>query len=109
MKTLRIFAFAAIALIMTACGKSNEELIVGTWNEHETGTTVVIYNADHSYHVDYEGGDKEDGTWRIEGTTLYLKESGSDEELDSEIGTLDEETLTEVIGGMFQTTYKRAK
>lgn len=99
----------ATLLIMTACGKSNEELIVGTWNEHETGSAVLIYNSDHSYAVNYDDGSNETGSWRIDGDMLYMTETDSDEELESKITTLDDETFTEEIGGMFQTTYKRSK
>ena len=109
MKALKLMAVFATFVLFAACGKSNEELLVGTWNEHETGNAVVSYKTDHSYLVEYEDGSTEDGKWRVDGDMLFMTESGSDEELESKITTLDDETFTEEIGGMFQTTYKRAK
>ena len=105
---MKLLFLAAIITILSSCGSNNEELIVGTWNEVETGKSVSIYNADKTYHIDFEDESTEDGVWRVDGSTLYNTEKGDDEELSVELTTLDDKTMVQNIGGMFQTTYARA-
>lgn len=98
-----------LLFLVFSCGTNKEEAIIGTWNEVDTGTSELIYRKDHTYTFNYDDGRTDHGTWRIEGDILYTIEEGSDIELEETISTLDEETFVSVIGGMFQTTYKRSK
>jgi len=101
----------AVALIFSvlSCSKSNDELLVGSWHEVETGESIVKYDKNGTYIFKYDNGRSETGKWRIDGKTLYTTEEGADEELSEEISVLDETKLVVTIGGMFQTTYARKK
>lgn len=101
--------FTLLTLIISSCGKSNDELLVGTWNEVQTGETVLHYYENGTYKFEYDDDDVEVGKWRIEGTTLYTITEGTDEELNEELTVLDEKKMVVTIGGMFQTTYERAE
>lgn len=107
--TTTLLLLAATLLMFSSCSKSNEELLVGTWNEIETGESVLHYYNNKTYKFEYDNDDVEVGKWRIEGTTLYTTTEGSDEELSEELTVLDEKKMVVTIGGMFQTTYERAK
>lgn len=110
MKSFKLLYLSAlVALTLFSCSKSNDELLVGTWHEVETGESIVKYSEDGTYSFDYDNGNSETGKWRVEGKTLYTISEGSDEELDEEITVLDESKLVVTIGGMFQTTYEREK
>ena len=110
MKKLKTcFAFTTLSLMLFSCGPSYNELIIGTWNEIETDESVDHYNADGTFHFDLDNGKTEDGTWRIEGSTLYTKYEGDEEEIADEITQLDEENLVVTFQEMFQTKYTRAK
>lgn len=110
---MKIFKFLAlcgmIVFSLVACSSSNDELLIGTWHEVETGESVVEYKANGTYQFDYDNGNTESGKWRIEGKTLYTTVDGSDEELNEELTVLDESKLVVTIGGMFQTTYEKVK
>ena len=104
-----LFLLLATPLFLLGCGKSNEELLVGTWKEIETGESILIYNENHTYDFSYVDGRKEKGTWRIDGDILYSTEEGSEEELNETLSEIDEKQLTVVIADMFQTKYKRVQ
>lgn len=95
--------------LLTACGSDNKELLVGTWQEIETGSSTVTYNADGTYVSNYDDGTSVSGKWRIDGKKLYIKENGDSEELESTLTTLDEENLVENVADMFETKYTRKK
>ncbi len=99
----------ASAFLLNACGPDANELIVGKWKEVETGSSVTEYKADGTYFVDYGDGTTEEGKYRVEGVTLYTTEKGETEELSSELTTLDDKTMVENVGGMFETKYERMK
>lgn len=110
MKSFKLLLLSAIAVLtLFSCSKSNDELLVGTWHEVETGESIVNYSENGTYSFDYDNGNSEIGKWRIEGKTLYTIAEGSDEELDEELTVLDDTKLVVTIGGMFQTTYERVK
>ena len=110
MKKLKTFlAVSTLSLLLFACGADNKELLVGTWNEIETGESVSHYNADGTFEFNYDDGKTDKGTWRVEGSTLYTTYEGDEEELSEEISQLDDENLVVIVGNMFQTKYKRAK
>lgn len=110
MKSFKLRLLSAfVAFTVFSCSKSNDELLVGTWHEVETGESIVKYSQTGTYTFDYDNGNSETGKWRIEGKTLYTITEGSDEELDEEIIVSDDSKLVVTIGGMFQTTYERVK
>ena len=110
MKLFKLLLFFTLfTAIISSCGKSNEELLVGTWNEVQTGQSVLHYFENGTYKFEYDNDDVEVGKWRVEGTTLYTTTEGSDEELSEELTVLDSKKMVVTIGGMFQTTYERAE
>lgn len=102
-----LLLFFSISFSLLSCSKSNEELLVGTWHEIETGESILHYKEDGTYTFNYDNGNSESGKWRIEGSTLYTIVDGSKEELNEELTVLDETKLVVTIGGMFQTTYEK--
>jgi hypothetical protein len=109
MKSLKLFLIVAIMAIISSCSRSNEELIVGTWNEVGTGGSVSIYNADGTYQFNFDDGQTEKGTYRLEGNTLYTLAEDDDEELSEVLTTLNEEKMVANVANTFETSYTRAK
>lgn len=97
------------AFTLFSCSKSNEDLLVGTWNEIETGESVLHYYEDGTYKFEYDNESFETGKWRIEEKTLYTIVDNTEEELNEELTVLDETKMVVTIGEMFQTTYERAE
>lgn len=108
MKLTKLF-FVSIFIILYSCSSSKEDLLVGTWNEIETGESVLNYYDNGTYKFEYDNGNFETGKWRIDGKTLFTIVDETEEELNEEITVLDETKLVLTIGGMFQTTYNRAE
>lgn len=110
MKRYKLLLLSACTLlIFFSCSKSNEELLVGTWNETETGESVLNYYENGTYKFEYDNGKFETGKWHVEDKTLYTVVDDTDEELNEELTVLDETKMVVTIGGMFQTIYKRSK
>lgn len=110
MKKLRnLLAVSLLSIILFSCGSNNKELLIGTWNEIETGESVSHYNADGTFEFNYDDGKTDKGTWRVEGNTLYTIYEGDEEELSEEISQLDDKNLVVIVANMFQTKYKRAE
>jgi hypothetical protein len=110
MKTIKLLSlFGIIAFTLFSCSKSNDELIVGTWQEIETGESILKYNKNGTYSFEYDNGNTESGKWRIKDKTLFTIIDGSDEELNEELTILDETKLVVTIGGRFQTSYEKVK
>lgn len=103
----KLLLSALVAISLISCSKSNDELLVGTWHEIETGESIIKYSENGTYTFNYDNGNSETGKWRIDGKTLYTTVDGSVEELDEELTVLDDSKLVVTIGGMFQTTYER--
>jgi len=98
-----------VAICVTACSGENKDLLVGTWQEVETGSSIVTYSEDGTFLTNYEDGTLKRGKWRLEGKKLYIKEEGSEEEMESTLTTLDDSNLVENVADMFETKYKRKK
>lgn len=106
----KLVVVAVVATLMLfSCGADNKELIVGKWKEVGTGSSVSEYKADGTYFVDYGDGTTEEGKYRVEGTKLYNTIKGESEELSVELTTLDDKTMVENVGGMFETKFERIK
>lgn len=108
MKKLALFSFILLTMTLS-CNKTQDELLVGKWEEVETGSAQLEFNADHSYSFQYDNGRFSQGKWRIKDNILFTTEKGSDVELQEEIAILDEENLVSVVGEVFQTKYKRVQ
>lgn len=110
MKNLHLLLLGITISVLSSCStKSNEELIVGTWNEVNTGKTELNYHADHTYEINYDDGVNEKGTWRIEDEILYTIAEGDSIELEETLGTLTEDSLMCIVADMFYTKYTRKK
>ena len=52
--------------------KSDQELLVGTWVNHQWDDWSITFRSDGTYHEDEPGGDEDDvdGTWSLVGDQL---------------------------------------
>ncbi|MBL4704267.1 MAG: hypothetical protein JKY54_07085 [Flavobacteriales bacterium] len=109
MKIIKLLLTTFIFLFLASCGRNYDELLIGTWNEVDTGETIITYHLDHTYLFKYEDGRTESGVRRIVGSTLFTTEYGSNEEFNEGIETLTEkEMVVKYLDGMYQTSYQRA-
>lgn len=110
MKRLKsLLTLIFLSIILFSCGSDNSQLIIGKWNEVDTGESVCNYNADGTFEHNLDNDKTEKGTWRVEGNQLFTTYEGGEELPADEIAQLDKENLVIVIAGRFQTSYKRAE
>ena len=93
-------------LFLTACDTEvqNESKIVGRWeyervlmngeeqSVQELGNPSLIINQDGTYFIDF-GQVKEEGTWRLEDDTIYVKAEGQPEQEALLVRKITDETL----------------
>ena len=78
----KLFLLTA-ALLLTGCGKSLEEKIIGTWEEKEeiNGTTYTlgrfVFLEDGSWEFYSDGEQKAGHTWSIKGKEVHMGYSGT--------------------------------
>ncbi len=96
-------------LVLTSCASKNKELLVGKWQEVGTGSSIMNYDSDGTYHYNHDDGTNATGKWRIDGITLYTKEEGETIELSEEVTTLDSEIMVSNVAGMYEVKYARIK
>ncbi|MBL4704266.1 MAG: hypothetical protein JKY54_07080 [Flavobacteriales bacterium] len=108
MKIARFSLFTTIVIFLLACSGNYNELLVGTWrNDVEFGKSAHTYNADGSYLFEYSHGANDTGTWRIDGSTLYLKQIDDDFEFEQELTQLNDDKMVILMAGRFESSYSR--
>ncbi len=109
MKLGKILIICLGLLVLASCGNKNEELIVGTWKEVDTGESISHYYKDGTFLDELDNGKDERGTYYIDGDEIVQVYEGETDELRSTLSILDETTLQMQFMDMFQTTYERVK
>ena len=110
MKFLQLPFLALTILIVSSCEDPNiehyNELVVGTWRNEAAGSEGKLsYDADGTYLFDYGPEDRKTGTWRMNQSILYTKETGKEDEIEQEISQLNENRMV-IHLHLFQTTYE---
>lgn len=107
-RLLTYFSIIFTITLVSSCAETKDQLLIGTWEEVETGNSKLVYNADGTFFYDFADGTSDHGTWRFDGSTLYIRGKGRGaQELEEEVTTLNHKEMVSVVAGMFQTKYKR--
>ncbi|MBC7865334.1 MAG: hypothetical protein IAF38_20330, partial [Bacteroidia bacterium] len=67
----KLIATTLLAVFLFSCGAKKKDLIVGKWQEIETGSAISEYKSDGTYFITFDDGKTEEGKYRVEGNTLY--------------------------------------
>ena len=97
-----------LAFIMTACGTSQEDMIIGAWEMEEGGYPMVTFNADGTFWEAIDATDESTGTWTIKDAVLNMtNDMDGAAQLSQKIEELTETKLSVIFLEQYRIVYKK--
>lgn len=119
-KLITIASLLVMVFLITGCGRSTEDKLVGTWqwNPESGQTSAFTFNKDGSLSMTYNTGSwgiltptvvHVSGTWKVSGENVVLAYTQSTFASDKLVGMVESEKLIAITDNAFTTIDERGK